>query len=48
MTNISVIYEGKDYILLHQYSSGYCEITEEWAPYRNIKLVHFSELILKK
>ncbi|PLS04016.1 hypothetical protein [Neobacillus cucumis] len=48
MTKIPVIFEGKDYIMLHQYSSGYCEITEEGASYKEIKLVHFSELIIKQ
>jgi hypothetical protein len=32
LTKIPVIFEGKDFILLHQYASGYCEITEEGSP----------------
>lgn len=47
LTKIPVIFEGKDFILLHQYASGYCEITEEGSPHNGIKLVHFSELIFK-
>ncbi|OIK09344.1 hypothetical protein BIV60_24235 [Bacillus sp. MUM 116] len=47
MTKIPVIFEGKDYILLQQYASGFCEISEEGAANKDIKLVHFSELTLK-
>ncbi|WP_335465320.1 hypothetical protein [Neobacillus drentensis] len=48
MTKIPVIFKGKKFILLYQYSSGYCEITEEGSNYRDIKLVHFSELTLNQ
>ncbi|MBM7653379.1 hypothetical protein JOC76_002839 [Neobacillus cucumis] len=44
MTKIPVIFEGKNFLILYQYSSGYCEISEEDNHYRNIKLVHISEL----
>lgn len=47
MTKIPVNFEGKDYILLYQYSSGYCEIKEEGVAYKDIKLVHFSALVIK-
>jgi hypothetical protein len=39
------LYQGKRYILLHQYSSDYCEIKEEGSKF-NILLVHISELTL--
>lgn len=38
-----VLYQGKNFILLHQYSSDFCEIQEEHSRY-NIILVHVSEL----
>ncbi|MED1470109.1 hypothetical protein [Bacillus salipaludis] len=46
MGKILVIFEGKEYTILHQYASGYCEIMDEGSPL-NIKLVHFSELVVK-
>jgi hypothetical protein len=43
MKDIQVIYDGKEYIILHKYASGYCEIQEKNNQF-NIKLVHVSEL----
>lgn len=43
MKYIDVIYGGKEYLLLFEYASGYCEIQEKNNHY-NIKLVHVSEL----
>jgi hypothetical protein len=37
-----VYYNGKRYIVMHQYDSGYCELKEEFA--WRFKLVHVSEL----
>lgn len=48
MEKVPVIYQGKDYFLLHQYSSGYCEIARDGHSNHNIKLVHFSELKLRE
>jgi hypothetical protein len=48
MSITPVIFEGKDYILLHQYASGFCEVKEQGEDYKDIKLVHFSELIFKQ
>ncbi|WP_215020869.1 hypothetical protein [Bacillus sp. ISL-40] len=45
---IQVIFEGKDYIMLYQYASGYCEIVEDGARNGQVKLVHFTELSLKE
>lgn len=45
---MTVIYNGKEYVLLQQYASGYCEIMQEGAEYKDIKLVHFSELTMKE
>ncbi|NRD77006.1 hypothetical protein HPT25_05790 [Bacillus sp. BRMEA1] len=42
-----VIFEGEEYIILHEYSSGFLEIMKAGSPYRDIKLVHFSELSSK-
>ncbi|WP_165976252.1 hypothetical protein [Bacillus salipaludis] len=47
MEKIPVIFQGKDYIMIFQYASGYCEIIEEGEPNYKVKLVHFSELKLK-
>ncbi|NHM30801.1 hypothetical protein [Neobacillus terrae] len=44
--SIAVVYKGKDYIMLSQSAIGFCEIVQEGNP--EIKLVHFSELKLKK
>ncbi|MBT2697243.1 hypothetical protein J7E79_07440 [Bacillus sp. ISL-40] len=44
MERIPVIFQGKDYIMIFQYASGYCEIVEEVELNFKIKLVHFSEL----
>ncbi|MED1466868.1 hypothetical protein [Bacillus salipaludis] len=41
MEKLYIIFEDKKYILLHQYSSGYCEIVEEGDFTHNVKLVHF-------
>lgn len=38
-----VIYNGKKYIILHMYDSGYCEIKEEGNQY-NVELVNFLDL----
>ncbi|MED1469833.1 hypothetical protein [Bacillus salipaludis] len=48
MERIPVVFKGKDYFMIFQYSSGYCEIVEEGEPNHNVKLVHFSELTLKR
>jgi hypothetical protein len=45
MKDIQVIYDGKEYIILYKYTSGYCEIQEKNNQF-NIKLVHVSELDL--
>ncbi|MGG1400189.1 hypothetical protein ABE288_20555 [Bacillus salipaludis] len=47
MERIPVTFQGKDYIMIFQYASGYCEIVEEGEPNHKVKLVHFSELKLK-
>lgn len=47
MRKVVVMYEGKEYIILHQHASGFCEIVEEGAENKEVKLVHFSELTLK-
>ena len=46
LNNIKVIFKGKVYFILHQHSSGYCEIREEGSTFGEIQLVHFSELTL--
>lgn len=43
MKYINVIYGGKEYLILHKYASGFCEIQEKNNQF-NIKLVHISEL----
>ncbi|TWD97500.1 hypothetical protein FB550_110105 [Neobacillus bataviensis] len=43
MKYIDVMYGGKEYLLLFEYDSGYCEIQEKDNQY-NIKLVNVSEL----
>ncbi|WP_213144133.1 hypothetical protein [Neobacillus citreus] len=48
MVGIPVVFQGKDYIMLVKYESGYCEIVEVGETYNKIKLVHFSELKLKE
>ncbi|MGG1398480.1 hypothetical protein ABE288_11810 [Bacillus salipaludis] len=47
MEKTPVIYEGKNYIILFQYASGYCEIVKEGEPNQKSILVHFSELKIK-
>ncbi|WP_157081437.1 hypothetical protein [Neobacillus soli] len=42
--NSQVIYNGKRYIILYQYTSGFCEI-KEIECFQTIELVHLSELI---
>lgn len=43
LKSILVLFQGKKHKLIHQYSSGYCEIQKE--EYRqDIILVHFSQL----
>lgn len=39
-----VIYQGEEYYVLKQYTSGYCEIQKDRTMYHQIKLVHISEL----
>ncbi|WP_175596712.1 hypothetical protein [Bacillus sp. MRMR6] len=46
MSNIKVIYKGKEYIILRQDASGFCEILAVNETKDQIKLVHFSELVL--
>jgi hypothetical protein len=49
LRKIPVSYQGKNYIMIVQYTSGFCEIVEEGDhPYRTIKLVHISELKIKE
>jgi len=43
-----VTYKGKDYTMLFQHASGYCEIVEDGEPNQQVKLVHFSELLLRR
>jgi hypothetical protein len=38
-----VLYNGKKYIILYKYTSGFCEI-KEVNSLHNIQLVHLSEL----
>jgi hypothetical protein len=38
-----VLYNGKKYLILYKYTSGFCEIKEVDSLY-NIELVHTSEL----
>lgn len=42
MEYIRVLYDGKEYIILNQFATGYCEIVEEGST--SPTLVHFSEL----
>ncbi len=45
MLNQNVLYNNKKYILLYEYTSGFCEIKEvDSADYYKIELVHKSEL----
>ncbi|ULT59273.1 hypothetical protein L1999_12405 [Neobacillus drentensis] len=46
MDKIIVIYKGKEYMIIHQFASGYCEIAELTKGQHEIELVHFSELTL--
>ncbi|MBU8918318.1 hypothetical protein BGM25_19950 [Bacillus sp. FJAT-29953] len=41
--NTPVIYNGKRYVILFKYTSGYCEI-KEVGSLHHIELVHLSEL----
>ena len=43
MKYIDVMYGGKEYLLLFEYDSGYCEIQEK-NNQNNIKLVHSTQL----
>ncbi|MGF6949957.1 hypothetical protein QF028_002462 [Neobacillus sp. B4I6] len=36
MKSIPVIFEGKEYIILIQYASGYCEIMKQGEPNHKI------------
>ena len=47
MERIPVIFQGKDYLILVQYDSGYCEILKEGETKHQVQLVHFSELKIK-
>lgn len=48
MSNEVVIYRENEYIVLHRYDSGYCEIRKiNDGNYYNIQLVHISELKTK-
>jgi hypothetical protein len=38
-----VLYNGKKYVILYTYTSGYCEI-KEVDSLHNIQLVHISEV----
>ena len=38
-----VLFNGKEYIIIHKYTSDYCEIKEVHNPF-NIELVHISEI----
>ncbi|MFP5114877.1 hypothetical protein ACSU64_21205 [Bacillaceae bacterium C204] len=38
-----VLYNGKKYLIIYKYTSGFCEIKEVDSLY-NIELVHTSEL----
>ena len=40
-----VLYNGKKYIILYKYTSGYCEIREVESIH-NIQLVHQSEVTI--
>ncbi|MEO2076325.1 MAG: hypothetical protein ABGX20_13220 [Bacillus sp. (in: firmicutes)] len=42
-TNSQVLFNGKKYVILYKYTSGYCEI-KEVGSIHNIKLVHLTEL----
>jgi hypothetical protein len=44
MEKTYVIYKGIEYVLIHQYDSGYCEINEEGKLNEEIILVPYSEL----
>jgi hypothetical protein len=48
LNNIKVIFNGKVYIILHQHSSGFCEISEASSSFGEVQVVHFSELVLVK
>lgn len=48
MERLPVIYQGKLYMLLYQDSSGFCGIVEQGSSNDYVKVVHFSELQLKK
>lgn len=47
MGQLIVIFEGEEYIILHQHACGYCEIIKENDFNHLVKLVNFSELKLK-
>lgn len=42
-TNSQVLFNGKIYVILYKYTSGYCEI-KEVGSIHNIKLVQLTEL----
>ncbi|WP_160724889.1 hypothetical protein [Bacillus sp. USDA818B3_A] len=44
MERTPITFQGKDYILLYQYESGYCEIVKVGEQYNQILLVHLSEI----
>ena len=45
MDRTPITFQGKDYILLFKYESGYCEIVKEGERNHQILLVHFSEIM---
>ncbi|WP_197028403.1 hypothetical protein [Bacillus sp. EB01] len=44
MENLPVIYQGKEYFLVVQYASGFCEVIEKGDLSNKVELVHFTEL----
>lgn len=43
MVGDHIFFQGKEYVIVHRYSSDYCEIQEVNNPF-NIVLVHISEI----
>ncbi|WP_197282589.1 hypothetical protein [Bacillus sp. FJAT-18017] len=44
MENLPVLYQGKEYLLIIQYASGFCEVIEKGDLSNKVELVHFTEL----
>lgn len=42
--NLSVLYLGKEYLLIYQHASGFCEVIKVGDSSKKVELVHFSEL----